>query len=153
MIFVELAGRGSVGWVTLIANIPLFLIGGKKIGRRFFVGSLIGSVALSGWMEVFELLPALETEPLLGAIYGGALCGVGSGLVFLAGASTGGSDIVVRLLKLKWRNVPIGKIVLISDAVVVALTALTFRNMTSILYCGITLYVCTQVLDAVVYSF
>lgn len=153
MIFVELTGRGSVGWVTLIANIPLFLIGGKKIGRRFFVGSLIGSVALSGWMEVFELLPALETEPLLGAIYGGALCGVGSGLVFLAGASTGGSDIVVRLLKLKWRNVPIGKIVLISDAVVVALTALTFRNMTSILYCGITLYVCTQVLDAVVYSF
>ena len=116
------------------------------------MGSLIGSVALSGWMEVFELLPALETEPLLGAIYGGALCGVGSGLVFLAGASTGGSDIVVRLLKLKWRNVPIGKIVLISDAVVVALTALTFRNMTSILYCGITLYVCTQVLDAVVYS-
>ena len=80
-------------------------------------------------------------------------CSVGSGLVFLAGASTGGSDIVVRLLKLKWRNVPIGKIVLISDAVVVALTALTFRNMTSILYCGITLYVCTQVLDAVVYSF
>ena len=97
--------------------------------------------------------PRLETEPLLGAILGGALCGVGSGLVFLAGASTGGSDIVVRLLKLKWRNVPIGKIVLISDAVVVALTALTFRNMTSILYCGITLYVCTQVLDAVVYSF
>lgn len=153
MVFVHLTRWGSVGWVTLLANIPLFLIGAKSIGKKFFFGSLIGAVALSGWMEVFELIPAVQTEPLLGALYGGVICGAGSGLVFLAGASTGGSDIIVRLLKKRWRNVPIGKIVLGFDSAVVILTGITFRNLTSILYCGITLYVCSQVLDAVVYSF
>ena len=153
MILVELIGRGSVGWVTLIANIPLFLIGGKQIGKKFFIGSLIGAIALSAWLEVFELLPAVSTEPLLGAFYGGVLCGAGAGLVFLAGASTGGSDIIVRLLKKKWRNVPIGKIVLGFDGFVVVLTAIAFQDFTSILYCGITLYVCAKVLDGVVYSF
>jgi uncharacterized membrane-anchored protein YitT (DUF2179 family) len=153
MILVHLLKRGSVGWVTLIANVPLFIIGGKQLGKRFFIGSLVGTIALSGWLEVFELLPAVTTEPLLGAIYGGAICGAGSGLVFLSGASTGGADIIVRLLKKRWRNVPIGKIVLGFDGVVVVLTAIAFQDMTSILYCGITLYLCTQVLDAVVYSF
>ena len=153
MIFVHLTKLGSVGWVTLIANIPLFLIGWKSIGKKFFIGSVIGALALSGWMELFELLPSIPTEPVLGALYGGALCGAGGGLVFLAGASTGGSDIIVRLLKKKWRNVPIGKIVMGFDGVVVLLTGITFRNLTGILYCGITLYVCSQVVDAVVYSF
>lgn len=153
MILVELMGRGSVGWVTLIANIPLFLVGGKQIGKKFFIGSLIGAVALSVWLEVFELLPSVSTEPLLGALYGGVVCGAGAGLVFLAGASTGGSDIIVRLLKKKWRNVALGKIVLGFDGLVVLLTALVFRDFSSILYCGITLYGCAKVVDAVVYSF
>ena len=153
MIFVHLTGKSSVGTVTFIANIPLFIIAGKKIGKRFFIGSLIGSVALSFWMEVFEYLPAVQTEALLGALYGGVLSGVGCGLVFLAGASTGGADIVIRLLKLRWRNVPIGKIVLAFDGTVVVLTGIAFQEMANMLYCGITIYVCTQVLDAVVYSF
>ena len=71
----------------------------------------------------------------------------------MAGASTGGSDIIVRLLKKKWRNVPIGKIVMGFDGFVVVLTAIAFQDFTSILYCGITLYVCAKVLDGVVYSF
>jgi len=153
MILVELIGWGSVGWVTLLANVPLFLLGGWKVGRKFFVGSVIGAVALSVWMEVFELLPPVSTEPMLGAIYGGVICGAGAGLVFLAGASTGGSDIIVRLLKMRWRNIPIGKIVLGFDGVVVILTALVFQDFSSLLYCGITLFLCSKVLDGVVYSF
>lgn len=153
MILVELLGRGSVGWVTLAANVPLFLLSGWKIGKKFFVGSLIGAAALSGWMELFELLPPVATEPLLGALYGGALCGVGSGLVFLAGASTGGTDIIVRLLKRKWRNMPIGKILFGIDGAVVVLTAAVFRDASSLLYCGVTLYLCSKALDIVVYSF
>lgn len=153
MVFVYLTKLGSVGWVTLVINIPLFLLGWKSVGKKFFFGSLIGAVALSGWMELFEYIPIVETEPLLGALYGGVICGAGSGLVFFAGASTGGSDIIVRLLKMSWRNLPIGKIALCFDGAVVLLTGITFQNFTSILYCGITLYVSTQVLDAVVYSF
>lgn len=153
MIAVELAGRGSVGWVTLIANIPLFLVGWKKIGRKFFIGSLIGSVALSVFVELFEMLPGITGDPMLGAIYGGLLCGVGSGLVFLAGASTGGADIAVRLLKQHFRHVPLGKIFMVCDGVIILLTAVTFRNVSTLLYCGITLFCCTKLMDAVIYHF
>ncbi len=153
MIVVELTGFGSVGWVTLLANIPLFLIGWKKIGRKFFVGSLIGSVALSVFVELFELLPDFVTDPMLGALYGGLLCGLGSGLVFLSGASTGGADIAVRLLKQHFRHVPLGKIFMVLDGMIILLTAVTFRNAATLLYCGITLFCCSQLMDAVVYHF
>lgn len=153
MIVVELSGHGSVGWVTLLANIPLFLVGWKKIGRKFFIGSLIGSVALSAFVELFELLPGMETDPMLGALYGGLLCGVGSGLVFLSGASTGGADIVVRLLKQHFRSVPLGKIFMVFDGIIILLTAVTFHSAATLLYCGITLFCCSQLVDAVVYRF
>lgn len=154
MVFVHLTNVGSVGLVALIANVPLFLAGWRKIGRTFLVGSLIGSVALSGWLELFERFPApIGTEPLLGALYGGLLCGIGSGLVFTAGASTGGSDIAARLLKRKLRNVPIGKMTGVFNGVVVLLTGLAVRDASSVLYCGVTLYVCSLAVDAIVYRF
>ena len=107
MILRELLGFGSVGILTLLMNIPLFLIGGLKIGRRFFAGSLVGMVVSSVLMDVFSVLSFQTPDPLLGGLYGGVICGTGLGLVFLAGASTGGSDIVVRLVKKKYRNLPI----------------------------------------------
>jgi uncharacterized membrane-anchored protein YitT (DUF2179 family) len=92
-------------------------------------------------------------EPVLAIVYGGVLCGFGLGVVFVNGTSTGGSDILVRLLKLKYRNVPIGQISLTFDALVVALTGLVFRDMNKALYTGITVYLCGKMVDAVVYSF
>lgn len=153
MLFVELTNIGTVGTVSLIANIPLFLVSGKKIGKKFMVGSLIGTIASSIFVDLFQLLPGVATDPMLGALYGGVLCGVGAGMVFLAGASTGGADIAVRLLKLHFRNVPLGKIFMILDGAIILLTAITYRDMATLLYCGITLFCCTQLMDAVVYSF
>ena len=74
-------------------------------------------------------------------------------MVFVCGTSTGGSDILVRLLKLKYRNVPIGQISLCFDAIVVALTGLVFHDITKALYTGVTVYVTSKVIDAVVYRF
>jgi len=93
------------------------------------------------------------TEPLLAALYGGVLCGLGLGVVFMSGTSTGGSDILVRLLKLKYRNVPIGQISMSFDAIVVLLTGLVFRDVSKALYTGIAVFVCGKVVDAVVYRF
>ena len=104
-------------------------------------------------IDIFALIPFVSPEPLLGALYGGVLCGLGLGLVFACGTSTGGSDILVRLLKLRWRNVPIGRISMAFDALVVILTGLVFRDVTKALYTGITVFVCGQVVDAVVYRF
>ena len=153
MILQELLGFGSIGTLTLLMNIPLFLIGGLKIGKRFFAGSLIGMVVSSVLIDLFALIPFATPEPLIGGLYGGVLCGAGLGLVFMAGASTGGSDILVRLLKKKYRNLPIGSISIMFDAMVVLLTGLVFRDISKALYSGVVVFVCGQVIDAVVYRF
>ena len=153
MILRELLGFGSVGILTLLMNIPLFLIGGLKIGRRFFAGSLVGMVVSSVLMDVFSVLSFQTPDPLLGGLYGGVICGTGLGLVFMAGASTGVSDIVVRLVKKKYRNLPIGRISIMFDAMVVLLTGVVFRDISKALYSGVVVFVCGQVIDAMVYRF
>ena len=153
MVFVELAGFGSVGMLSILINLPLFILGGLKIGKKFFFGSLMGMTLSSVLIDFFALIPFPTVEPLMGALYGSVLCGFGLGIVFVSGTSTGGSDILVRLLKLKYRNVPIGQIALYFDALVVTLTGLVFRDVTKALYTGIAVFVCSQVVDAVVYRF
>lgn len=153
MIVVELLGFGSVGSWSILINLPLFILGGLKIGKKFFVGSLLGMVASSVLIDVFTLVPFTAPEPLVGALYGGVICGFGLGVVFISGTSTGGSDILVRLLKLKYRHMPIGQISMYFDATVAVLTGLVFRDVASALYTGIVVFVCGQVIDAVVYRF
>ena len=98
LIVIHLAPITTVGIATALMNFPLFLFGGKKIGMRFFVGSIIGTIFFSLFIDMFAGIPVPETEPLLAAIYGGVICGAGLGVVFVNNASTGGSDIVIRLL-------------------------------------------------------
>lgn len=153
MIIIQLIPFGTVGALTALINLPLFFFGGRKIGMRFFVGSLIGTASSSLFIDLFARLPVIETEPLLASLYGGLLCGLGLGIVFIVGASTGGSDIVVRLLKMRWRNMPIGQISLCFDLVVAALTGLVFGNISNMLYSLIAIFVTSQIIDAVVYRF
>ena len=153
LLLVELLGFGSVGTLSILMNLPLFVLGGLKIGKQFFLGSLIGMVLSSVLIDAFTLLQFPAVEPIIAIVYGGVVCGMGLGMVFVAGTSTGGSDILVRLLKLKYRNVPIGQISLTFDAVVVLLTGLVFRDMNKALYTGITVYLCGKMVDAVVYRF
>ena len=153
MVAVELLGFGSTGTLSILINLPLFVLGGLKIGKRFFAGSLLGMLLSSVLIDGFAKLPFPVTEPLVAALYGGVICGLGLGIVFMSGTSTGGSDILVRLLKLKYRNVPIGQISMCFDAFVVVLTGLVFQDVSKALYTGITVFVCGKVVDAVVYRF
>jgi len=153
MVFVHLTDLGSVGMITALLNIPLFIIAGMKIGKKFFVGSFIGMAFSSVFIDLLASIPVPEVEPLLGALYGGLICGAGLGFVFAAGVSTGGSDIIVRLLKLKYRNVPIGVISMCFDAVVAVLTGIVYQDVNSALYTGIAIFVSGKVIDMVVYSF
>ena len=153
LILVELTQFGSVGVVSILINLPLFLLGGLKIGKRFFVGSLIGMLLSSVLIDGFAALHLPAVEPIIAIVYGGVLCGLGIGIVFAAGTSTGGSDILVRLLKLRYRNVPIGQISLTFDALVVLLTGIVFRDMNKALYTGITVFLSGKMVDAVVYRF
>ena len=153
LVLVHFLGIGSVGMFSILINLPLFLLGGLKIGKRFFIGSLIGMFLSSVLIDLFAALPIPQMEPLVGVLYGGGLCGLGLGLVFVIGSSTGGSDILVRLLKLRWRNVPIGQIALYFDVIVVILTGIVYRDVTTALYTGLAVFVTSQVVDLVVYRF
>ena len=141
----------SIGTLTILINLPLFVIAGMKIGKRFFFGSLLGMFVSSMLMDYFPL--HLVLEPLVAALYGGALIGFGVGLVFAAGTSTGGSDIVVRLVKLKARNVNLGQILITFDMFVIALTGLVFGDVEHALYTGIAIFLVGKVMDMVVYGF
>ena len=153
LILVELLGFGSVGAVSIFINLPLFALAGLKVGRRFFLGSLLGMLVSSALIDLFAGVPMPHMETLVGTLYGGTLCGLGLGMVFSSGASTGGSDIVVRLLKLRWRDIPIGQISMCFDAVVAVITGLVFRDLNKALYTGITVFLCGKVMDAVIYRF
>ena len=153
MALVHLIRFGTVGTVTALFNLPLFALGGMKIGKNFFFSSLTGMVLSATFIDLFVLLPVPETEPLIGALYGGVICGFGLGVVFSTGATTGGSDIIVRLLKRKWRNMPIGTITILFDMCVAVLTGVVFRDITRTLYSGVAIFVSGFVIDAVVYRF
>lgn len=153
LVLVHVLQFGSVGVISATINLPLFLVGGLKIGKKFFFGSLVGMLTSSLLLDAFALIPPPEVEPLLAGVYGGALCGLGLGIVFAAGASTGGSDILVRLLKLKLQHVPIGTINICFDTAVAALTGLAFGDISKALYSGVAIFLCGQVIDAVVYRF
>ena len=153
MIVVEVLGVGSVGALSILLNLPLFILGGTKIGTRFFFGSMIGMVLSSVLIDLFALYSIPMPEPLLAVLYGGVVCGVGLGMVFVSGTSTGGSDILIRLLKLKYRNVPIGQISMAFDGLIVILTGLVFQDISKALYSGVTVYLSGKVVDAMVYNF
>lgn len=153
MALVQLTGFGSVGVITAFVNLPLFALAGSKIGKNFLVASLVGMVFSSTSIDAFSTLPRLDTEPLVGALYGGAICGFGLGIVFSTGASTGGSDIIVRLIKQKNPNLAIGAISSCFDLAVAILTGIVFRDVSRTLYSGVAIFITGRVIDAVVYRF
>ncbi len=149
----QVIGIGNVGFLSMLLNLPLFLAGGVRVGKRFFFGSLIGMVVSGVLIDAFAAFSIGFHDPLVSGIYGGLLCGLGIGMVFVAGTSTGGSDILVRLLKLHYRNVPIGTISTVFDALVVILTGFVFHDISRAMYSGIAVFVTGQVMDIVVYRF
>ena len=146
-------GLENVGVLSVILNLPLFFVGGLRVGKRFFVGSLLGTFVSGLLIDAFALISIGPQDTLVSGIYGGVLCGLGIGIVFAAGTSTGGSDILVRLLKLRYRNVPIGIISSAFDACVVILTGIVFRDLSRALFSGIVVFIMGRVMDVVVYRF
>ena len=149
----HLLGIQNVGVLSIALNVPLFLVGGFRVGKRFFAGSLLGALVSGSLIDVFSLLSIGPQDTLVSGIYGGVLCGMGIGIVFVAGTSTGGSDIVVRLLKQRYRNVPIGIISTAFDACVVILTGIVFRDISRALFSGVVVFITGRVMDVVVYRF
>ena len=142
-----------VGLVSILINVPLFIVGWRVLGFRLLATSLFSMAVSSVAIDAINILhPFQAMDPILACLCGGALLGVGLGIVFTQGATTGGTDVVARLLKLKFPWLPIGQLVLIPDVVVLTLAAITFGQLETALYGGVALFVTTKVIDTVLYG-
>lgn len=142
-----------VGVMVIVMNIPLFAVAWKKFGGRFILLSLLGMIFSSLFIDLFSLVPlTLTTDTLLASVYGGLLKGVGSGLVFLTGATTGGSEIGARLLRRKYAYINFGTIYMVLDVLVVAAFAVIFRRFDSAMYTVITMFVSSRVVNLLLYG-
>ena len=139
-----------VGVLTIAMNIPLFILGWKYIGFKLLVGSLVSMLIGSTAIDVIAAQFTFPTmDPMLGALCGGALLGFGIGLVFTQGASTGGTDIVARLLRLKMPWLPLGKLMMLPDGIVLTSAVFAFGKLETGLYGLVALFICTRVMDTV----
>lgn len=142
-----------VGTTVFVMNVPLFFLGWKYIGGHLLVSSLYAMTFSSFAIDVMNMIyqfPPMDT--MLASIFGGALLGLGIGLVFSKGATTGGTDLIARLLKLKFAWLPMGTLVLIPDFIVITLAAIAFNKVETALYGIVSLYITTKVMDTVLYG-
>ena len=142
-----------VGVMTLIINVPLFLFSWKKYGLSFILASLAGTVLSSVMVDVFSLIPLEVThEPLLGAIYGGIIKGLGLGIVYHTGATTGGVDIVAKFLRRRHQHINFSTFILGLDAAVITAFAVLFKRYDSAMYAIICMFIASRVIDLVLYG-
>ena len=141
------------GMVLLVINIPVLILGFLKFGKEFIAKTALVTVMLSAVLSLTEyILPPLKTDKILAGIFGGILMGLGMSLILLRGATTGGVDIIAKLVNSKFRHISVGRLILFMDAAVIALAAVVYKNAESALYSVMSLYASSKMLDAMLYG-
>ena len=143
-----------IGSVILAFNIPLFIFSFKKFGKKFFYKSLYATFLTSTLIDIlpFILEKHYIYSPLLASIFGGVSIGVGVGIIFLRGGTTGGADILAKLIKLKHPHLSLGTLVFIIDAVIVISTLFVYRSIEALLYSTILFFVTSRAVDAIIFG-
>ena len=134
---------------SIIINVPLLICAWHTLGLYSLTMTLISTVLLSIFIEICNLIPRYTNSALLAAIFGGVITGVGVGILFLRGISTGGTDLLALILKKIFPNVGNGTMLLILDVVVVGIAVLVFRDIEVALYSAISIVIGTKVIDAI----
>ena len=153
MILNHLSPAIPIGTVVLVLNIPIFILGWKFLGGHTLVSSLFAMAATS---VLVDLIAALYTfppmDPMLAAVFGGVSLGASLGMIFSKGATTGGTDLIARLLKLPFAWLPMGKLLMVVDLTMLLAVSVAFRSLESAMYGIIALYISTLVMDQVLYG-
>lgn len=150
------SGVVGTGWIILIINVPLFIIGAIFFGKYFIISSLISTALSSGLIELFAhtvapYMPAMQNS-VIPPVVGGMLFGVGLGLIFRAGSSTGGTDIIVKLLRKKFRHLKTGIISMAIDVVIVAVSGFIYKDLELLILTVISIAVFTVGFDFALYG-
>lgn len=142
-----------VGLLTIILNIPLFIIAWKYFGTGFIISSAVGMTLSSVFVDLLALIPVSPTnDMLLACIIGGAVKGFGLGIVYYAGATTGGTDIIAKFIRLKFPYLNFGTVVMITDFVIIVAFAAIFNKVEAAMYAVISMFVVSKVIDLVLYG-
>ncbi len=142
----------ETGTLMLLINLPILVLGTWKFGLRFIVSTIYCTLLSSIFTNLLEPIGALTEDPLLAAITGGSLVAIALGSVFKAGATTGGTDIIIKVLRLKFPHLRTGALFLFTDALIVIASAFVFRDVNKALYAGLTVVVTSMVMDVVLYG-
>ena len=138
-----------IGTVIVILNVPLFIYAYFKIGRKFFIRSLVGTVILSFAINILENVNSITNDKFLGCIFGGIVNGIGASLVLRVNGSTGGTEVLsalVRVFKPKFR---VGNLISIFDIIIVFINVMVFKEIEIGLYSAITIYMSNKMIDLI----
>lgn len=138
-------------WIFLI-NIPILAVGMWKFGWRFILSTMYCTALTSTFTNMLSFAGAVTEDPFLAAVAGGSLMAVSLGLIFRSGATSGGTDIIVKLLRLKFPHLKTGFLFLVLDAAVVTISAFVFQNIDAALYAGVVVIINSVLLDVVLYG-
>lgn len=142
-----------IGFMIFLMNIPILTLCWFFGGRMFTLRTLICTFLSSAIIDALQpFLPVYEGELMLAALFGGVFSGVGLGLIYMRGACTGGSEAVARMLEKRFPHIPIGRLILILDAIVIMGAAVVYQNVESALYAIVSVYVSSKVMDTLVYG-
>lgn len=139
----------NVGMTVIILNIPFFVFAYIKIGKRFLIRTIIGTVLLSFFIDIFESLPLVTHDRLLSSIYGGFLIGIGTGIIFKAHTSTGGTDLIVQILRSYKVRLSNSNLLGFIDICVVILNVICFREFEVGLYSAIAIFIDGLMIDII----
>ena len=136
-----------MGTAIVLLNIPLFLMSVFKIGKTFFIKSIIGTIAISVFIDIFDKFKPLTNDRFLACIYGGIIIGIGTAIILKVNSSTGGSDMISYFAKIYKPSMKTGNIIIIIDVVIVALNVLFFKEIEIGLYSAIAIYLMGKMID------
>ena len=142
-----------IGTVVIILNIPLFILGWRLLGGHLLLSSLYAMAISSVFIDIINSIWTFEAmDSMLACVFGGVFMGASLGMVFQQGATTGGTDLIARLLKLKITWLPMGKLLIATDMVVIVASAIAFGSVYSALYGVVALYIAGIVMDRMLYG-
>lgn len=142
----------ETGTLIWLINVPIMLLGMWKFGIRFILSTVYCITMASLFTNLLGPLGALTDDRLVAALAGSCLMAVSIGWIFKAGGTTGGTDIIVKVLRLRFPHIKTSALFLIIDAAIVVLSAIVFRNIEIAVYAGLTVFLSSMIVDLVLYG-
>ena len=140
------------GVASFLLNVPLFIAAFIKIGGKFILKSFFVTIFLSFSIDAFSFMPSYTGDKMVSAIFCGVLSGIAVAMILMRNLTSGGTDILAKLIRLKKSHFSMGKLILISDFFVVVLAGIVYRNFESVMYSLIMLFATSYIIDKILFG-